>query len=560
MINIMGDEVDTMNKTTKYMMSVLVCMIALLTLGAAYVFAAEEYTYETVLRRDTIFFDDVSLTTYMRLDDMGNDGYQADTVPDGVYTGNFQVLVEAPAEYTAYADWITIFEDVNISVSNGYARYTFPRDVFEACYDAMPSIKDNLSDVTKLADERSYFRIHSRLEIVNEEEKTICDFTGINMSLICDPNKAETFEERYDVDYYTGDITLSASGRMQEAKLGDRYYTTFLGLAESPDVTIAWPVSIEAYSVITGDKIGEASVAKKDVEKTPFGSYSWKTTYEFTKNMSPEEPYFVLAEDGNGIKTKGYITFFYPNSENTDPPAPSPAVKVPALSKDTLSLLKGKSTTLKVKNKPKGSKVTWTSMDMDVAAVSRTGKVVPKKTGITTIRAIITKGEEELAYLDCSVTVEKPSVSANSISLTMEVNETATAELINTLDGSDPVTGWRSTKRSVAEVDPDTGVITAKKAGKTYICVKRNTRTYKIKVMVYDPVIKAKKSKLKVGRKMGLTISKGDRNGTFWDTSDPMIAEIDPTTGKLKGIAPGTVTVYATNAGKTVAREFEIIE
>lgn len=81
------------------------------------------------------------------------------------------------------------------------------------------------------------------------------------------------------------------------------------------------------------------------------------------------------------------------------------AKAAPKLSKTKITLTAGKSTTLTLKNAPKGRKVTWSTSDKKVATVSQKGKVTAKKAGTATITAKVSNKK-----YTCKVTVKsKPA-------------------------------------------------------------------------------------------------------------------------------------------------------
>lgn len=81
------------------------------------------------------------------------------------------------------------------------------------------------------------------------------------------------------------------------------------------------------------------------------------------------------------------------------------ATRTPVFSKKTVSIKTGKKKTLKIKNLPKGSKVTWKSSKKKVATVSKKGRITPKKAGKTTITAKVKAGSRSYT-LKCKVTVK----------------------------------------------------------------------------------------------------------------------------------------------------------
>ncbi len=78
------------------------------------------------------------------------------------------------------------------------------------------------------------------------------------------------------------------------------------------------------------------------------------------------------------------------------------------LNKTKVTLTVGQTKKLKVKNKPKGAKVKWSSKNKKVAKVTKKGKVIAKKTGKTTIIAKVKKKK-----LKCKVIVKKKTTKKN---------------------------------------------------------------------------------------------------------------------------------------------------
>lgn len=79
------------------------------------------------------------------------------------------------------------------------------------------------------------------------------------------------------------------------------------------------------------------------------------------------------------------------------------------LNKTKITLIVGKTATLKIKNAPKGKKVIWSTNKKKVATVSKKGKVTAKKVGTAKITAKVAKKK-----YTCKVTVKKKAASAGT--------------------------------------------------------------------------------------------------------------------------------------------------
>lgn len=145
-------------------------------------------------------------------------------------------------------------------------------------------------------------------------------------------------------------------------------------------------------------------------------------------------------------------------------------VEAATISKKSVTLIKGQSTTLKVKGTKKKAK--WTTSDKSIASVSQKGKVVAKKAGTATITATI--GTQKYT---CQVTVQTPKLSTTK--LTLVKGEKATLKL----NGTNQAITWKSSNKKVAAVSKS-GLITAKKKGTATITATVLKKKYKCKIIV----------------------------------------------------------------------------
>ena len=146
------------------------------------------------------------------------------------------------------------------------------------------------------------------------------------------------------------------------------------------------------------------------------------------------------------------------------------AATKPKLNKKNASLIKGQTLVLKVSGTK--SKIKWSSSNKTVAAVNSTGKVTAKKKGTATITAKIGKKE-----LSCKITVEVPSISIKSVTLTegqkitLKLNET------------NQKVKWSSSRKDIASINSK-GIVTAKKVGKATITATVLNKKYKCNITV----------------------------------------------------------------------------
>lgn len=167
---------------------------------------------------------------------------------------------------------------------------------------------------------------------------------------------------------------------------------------------------------------------------------------------------------------------------------------------DKISLIKGKSKTLKLK----GAKaVNFASSKPSVATVSKKGKISAKKKGSTTITVTDSKKKK----YKCKVTVEDPSLSKTKLSMF------AGGETKLKLKGTKQEIKWSSANKKVATVD-ETGKVTAVSKGKASIRAKVGGATFTCKMEVKVPTAKLMRNQSKKDKKVFMTL-KGNSDGTF---------------------------------------------
>ncbi len=147
------------------------------------------------------------------------------------------------------------------------------------------------------------------------------------------------------------------------------------------------------------------------------------------------------------------------------------------MKKTSVTLLKGKSTTLSLKAKKPNVK--WSSSNNKVVKVTSSGKV----SAIASGKAVITAKVDGISY-SCNVTVEDPKLNKTKISIyTIDT-------LKLTLNNASGKVTWSSSKKSVATVD-DTGKVSAKSSGTAIITAiyAGSKFTCKVTVVKTPPII-----------------------------------------------------------------------
>ena len=187
----------------------------------------------------------------------------------------------------------------------------------------------------------------------------------------------------------------------------------------------------------------------------------------------------------------------------------------------------------------------WSSTDPGVATVDpSTGLVTAVNAGTTDITYAVGCTS---AFMTLTVT---PNANAGTVSGTASLCIGATDTYSSNGDGGG---SWSSTDPAVATVDPSTGLVTAVNAGTTditYTVVGCNGSAFM--TLTVDPDANAGTISGTSLLCLGATdtySSNGDGGGS-WSSTDPGVATVDPSTGLVTVVNPGTTDItYTINSG-----------
>ena len=146
----------------------------------------------------------------------------------------------------------------------------------------------------------------------------------------------------------------------------------------------------------------------------------------------------------------------------------------------------------------------------------------------------------------CSISVSAAKFHLNATSITLYKGQNYQ------LNASVSGVKWSSKKKAVAAVNAS-GLVTAKKTGKTTITAKANGETVKCTVTVKAPTIKLNKktASIAVGKKLNLKATVGGASSQVkWKSSNKKCASVNAS-GKVTAKKTGKVTITATANGKT---------
>lgn len=197
-----------------------------------------------------------------------------------------------------------------------------------------------------------------------------------------------------------------------------------------------------------------------------------------------------------------------------------------------------------------GKLPTWKSSNTKIASVNTYGKVSAKKAGTTTITAKIKDAEAS-----CKVTVSKTKISMSKTNASMERAETL--KLTAKASNNSEIT-WKSSKRSIAEVDAN-GTVTGMKPGETTITASADGSSAICKITVKKPTVKLNKTKVTLYRtqtiKLSATVSSQVK--PVWKTNKKSIATVDDN-GTVTAVKHGTAIITATVDGVSKTCEITV--
>ena len=205
-------------------------------------------------------------------------------------------------------------------------------------------------------------------------------------------------------------------------------------------------------------------------------SYSDQSSARNHKNRLAEikATFKKMIDEGKILVAGGGV---YSNKEtNTTKPTVKKVTKV-SLSEKSVVLVKGRSTTVKVKVSPTNAtnkKLKWTTSNSKVAVVNSQGKITAKGRGNATIKVMALDGSNK--YATVKVTVKQPvtSVKLNRNSAILKVKGKAKQKTVtlnatvNPKNANNKAVSWKSSNSKIATVNRK-GKVTAKKKGTCFI-------------------------------------------------------------------------------------------
>ena len=255
-------------------------------------------------------------------------------------------------------------------------------------------------------------------------------------------------------------------------------------VSETEPTTTSEPTTVSETEVTTSTTepttVTETETTTSTTEPTTVSETEATTSTTEPTTVSETEATTSTTEPTTVSKTEATTSTTESTTINTIPSTTKPVVKKVtkvSLSKKSVTLLKGRATTVKAVVNPSNAtnkKLKWTTSNAKVATVNSQGKITAKGKGVATIKVMALDGSKK--YATCKVTVKQPvtSVKLNKKSVTLKVKGNAkqkTVTLTATVSPSNAyvkTVTWKSSNSKVATVNSK-GKVTAKKRGTCYI-------------------------------------------------------------------------------------------
>ena len=342
----------------------------------------------------------------------------------------------------------------------------------------------------------------------------------------------------------TGIATVSSSGKVKGVKAGTATITctsVTTGLSATCEVTVSYvKLDKTTASINPGKTLTlKATVYPSTLEDR---SVTWKSSNTKIATVS-------TSGKVKGVKA-GTATITCTSNATGLSASCKVTVGSVSLDKTTLTLQKGKTSTLTATVAPstlEDQSVTWKSSDTGIATVSSSGKVKGVKYGTATITC--TSNATGLST-SCEVTVVYVKLSKTTVGL--EKDKTLTLKTTvypSTLE--DRSVTWKSSDTKIATVSSSGKVTGVGYGTATITCTSKATGIKATcKVTVGKVVLSMSDFSIKKSRAITLEATVypetlADQSVT-WESSDTNIATVS-STGRIKGIKAGTVTITCTS-------------
>ncbi len=226
-----------------------------------------------------------------------------------------------------------------------------------------------------------------------------------------------------------------------------------------------------------------------------------------------------------------------------------------------------------IKNSTASNKdIEWSSSDESIVTVDKNGKIRGISLGYATITAMALDGSDVEATCEIRVVTEVTGMKMNYTSITLIQGETFQLDAeIRPAEATYNTPAWSSDNTNIAMVDDD-GIVTAISPGTAWISAKARDNSGKY-CMCYVTVIApipatgvttmVDKIVMAPGEKKTIVAKATPANTTdsmMWTSTDESIVRVNPVSGEITAIAPGSASVIVMmDSGKKAVVEVIVV-
>ena len=503
----------------------VVCMFVLLAVICGLKIQAQAVTVkETLIPEQNEYLESGSSKEYeftvsqkskIRISFVGDSG-----IDEGYSCGNYELYVEDANGKEVYRNEGKLdFDDQNLDFDLDAGKYNL---VITAPYDEMDGIwTDYDFYVTAEYEDKEISKKNVELPVGGSQQLRLLDESNSYVSVNDSNLTWETTNANVANVDKSGKITAVTPGTATVSAV-------YGGKSYSCKVSVKAPV-ISKHTLTL--QIGQKSQLKLGytngvvVNGTASHKLTWKTSNAKIASVDQKGNVTSIIP-GTAIISAVYCGESY---------SCKVTVKVPVMSKKTLTLQIGQKSQLKlgytkgiVVKGNSNHKLIWKTTNAKIAGVDQKGNV----TAITPGTAVISAVYGGKSY-SCKVTVQTPVISRKS--MTIYIGEKERLSIRNAKTS----VRWSSGNNKIVKVD-SSGWILAKSLGTTIITAKIGKYSLKCKVHVSTPYISAKKKVLGFSKSDYLIIGNCKAKVT-WSSSNSRIVKVDQygniKAGKIKGQA-----------------------
>ena len=355
---------------------------------------------------------------------------------------------------------------------------------------------------------------------------------------------------------------VSSSGKVTAVAAGS---ATITATTKDGSFTATCKVTVNSSVKVTGVTLDKTSVNLKigaATQLTPTVKPSNATNKAVSWSSSNKEVAYVSSSGKVSGYATGTATITCKTKDGGYTATCKVTVKTPVegitLNKSSVTLVKGKTTTLVATVKPEKASdktVTWTSSNTTVATVSSAGKVTAKAKGTATITA---KTKDGGFKATCKVTVKTGVTGVKLDNTSLKIKKGGAKTLTATVSPSDAENKkvyFKTSNSNIADVGYTSGKVSAKGVGTCTITATTSDGGYTAtcKVTVYIPVTGIELNQpdwdLKVGESFTLKAKVKPSDATTktvtWKSSKTTVCTVS-SSGKVTAKAAGTAIITAT--------------